>query len=142
MELNLCKKLMPFTSLIFCLSCAEGTSSSTIQTEEFGKTEDGETVNLYTIKNANGIELKVSELGATLVSLKAPDREGNFEDIILGFDNLEGYIKDVSFQGVTAGRYANRIAKGKLTLEGKEYTLATNNGPNHLHGGIVGFGKK
>jgi len=142
MELNLCKKLIPFTSLIFCLSCAEGTSSLTIQTEEFGKTADGKTVDLYTIKNANGIELKVSEFGATLVSLKIPDREGNFEDIILGFDDLEGYINDAAYLGVTAGRYANRIAKGKFTLEGKEYTLAKNDGVNHLHGGVEGFGKK
>jgi aldose 1-epimerase len=142
MELNLCKKLVPFTSLIFCLSCAEGTSSSAIQTEEFGKTADGETVNIYTIKNANGVELKVSEFGATLVSLKVPDKKGDFVDIILGYDNLEGYIKDATFQGVTAGRYANRIAKGKFTLEGKEYTLATNDGENHLHGGVEGFGKK
>ncbi len=142
MELNLCKKLIPFTSLIFFLSCAEGTSSSTIQKEEFGKTAAGETVNLYTIKNANGIELKVTEFGATLVSLKLPDKNGNFEDIILGYDNLEGYINDASYLGVTAGRYANRIAKGKFTLEGKEYTLATNDGENHLHGGVEGFGKK
>jgi len=142
MELNLCKKLIPFTSLIFFLSCAEGTSSSTIQKEEFGKTAAGETVNLYTIKNTNGIELKVTEFGATLVSLKIPDREGNFEDIILGFDNLEGYINDAAYLGVIAGRYANRIAKGKFTLNGKEYTLATNDGENHLHGGVEGFGKK
>jgi len=144
MDLYLCKRLIPFTSLIFFLSCTEGegTSSSAIQKEEFGKTADGTTVNLYTIKNANGLEIKVSEFGATLVSLKVPDREGNIEDIILGFDNLEGYINDNTFQGVIAGRYANRIAKGKFTLNGEEYTLATNDGENHLHGGVVGFGKK
>jgi aldose 1-epimerase len=142
MDLYLCKRLVPLTSLIFFLSCAEGTSSLAIQKVEFGKTPDGKTVNLFTIKNTNGVELKVSEFGATLVSLKVPDREGNFEDIIQGFDNLEGYIKDNTFQGVTAGRYANRIGKGKFTLDGKEYTLATNDGENHLHGGIEGFGKK
>lgn len=142
MELNLCKKLIPFTSLIFCLSCAEGTSSSGVKKEEFGKTPDGEPVNLYTIKNSNGIELKVSEFGATLVSLKIPDKNGTFADIILGFDNLEGYINDAAYLGVTAGRYANRIANGKFTLEGKEYTLATNDGKNHLHGGVKGFGKQ
>ncbi|MEJ2354353.1 MAG: galactose mutarotase [candidate division WOR-3 bacterium] len=142
MDLYLCKRLVPLTSLIFFLSCAEGTSSLAIQKVEFGKTPDGKTVNLFTIKNANGVELKVSEFGATLVSLKVPDREGNFEDIIQGFDNLEGYIKDNTFQGVTAGRYANRIGKGKFTLDGKEYTLATNDGENHLHGGVEGFGKK
>jgi len=142
MDLYLCKRLVPLTSLIFFLSCAEGTSSLAIQKVEFGKTPDGKTVNLFTIKNTNGVELKVSEFGATLVSLKVPDREGNFKDIIQGFDNLEGYIKDNTFQGVTAGRYANRIGKGKFTLDGKEYTLATNDGENHLHGGVEGFGKK
>ncbi len=142
MGLNLCKKLIPFTSLIFCLSCAEGTSSASVEKEEFGKTSNGETVNIYTIKNSNGMELKVSEFGATLASLKVPDRDGNFYDIVLGFDDLEGYIKDASYQGVIAGRYANRIAKGKFTLDGKEYTLATNDGENHLHGGTEGFGKK
>ncbi len=142
MEIYLCKKLVPFTSLMFFLTCAEGTSSLSIQKEEFGKTPDGKTVNLFTVKNANGVELKVSEFGATLVSLKVPDREGNFKDIILGFDNLEGYVNDATFQGIIAGRYANRIAKGKFTLDGKEYTLATNDGENHLHGGVEGFGKK
>jgi len=142
MDLYLCKRLVPLTSLIFFLSCAEGTSSLAIQKTVFGKTPDGKTVNLFTIKNAGGVELKVSEFGAILVSLKVPDREGNFEDIIQGFDNLEGYIKDNTFQGVTAGRYANRIGKGKFTLDGKEYTLATNDGENHLHGGVEGFGKK
>jgi aldose 1-epimerase len=142
MDLYLCKRLVPLTSLIFFLSCAEGTSSLAIQKVEFGKTPDGKTVNLFTIKNANGVELKVSEFGAILVSLKVPDREGIFEDIIQGFDKLEGYIKDNTFQGVTAGRYANRIGKGKFTLDGKEYTLATNDGENHLHGGVEGFGKK
>lgn len=129
-------------SLLFFLSCAEVTSSLTIQKTVFGKTPDGETINLFTVKTANGVELKVSEFGATLVALKVPDKEGNLEDIILGYDNLEGYIDDASFLGVTAGRYANRIAEGKFTLDGKEYTLATNDGENHLHGGVEGFGKK
>jgi aldose 1-epimerase len=142
MGLSLWIKLVPFTLLIFCLSCTPGTSSSGVQKEKFGETPEGEIVNLYTIKNSNGVELKVSEFGATLVSLKVPDKNGNFADIILGYDNLEGYINDASYLGVTAGRYANRIAKGKFTLDGKEYTLATNDGENHLHGGIKGFGKQ
>jgi aldose 1-epimerase len=142
MELNLSKRLIPFTSLIFFLSCAESSSSAGVEAEVFGKTPDGTTINIFTIKNANGVELKVSEYGAILVSLKVPDREGNFEDIIQGFDNLDGYVNDATYQGVIAGRYANRIAKGKFTLDGKEYTLATNDGENHLHGGVEGFGKK
>lgn len=142
MELNLSKRLIPFTSLIFFLSCAESSSSAGVEAEVFGKTPDGTTINIFTIKNANGVELKVSEYGAILVSLKVPDKEGNLEDIILGFDNLDGYVNDATYQGVIAGRYANRIAKGKFTLDGKEYTLATNDGENHLHGGVEGFGKK
>jgi aldose 1-epimerase len=142
MELSLWVKLVPFTLLIFCLSCAERTPSSGVRKEKFGETPDGETVNIFTIKNANGVELKVSEFGATLVSLKVPDKNGKFADIILGYDNLEGYINDASYLGVIAGRYANRIAKGKFTLDGKEYTLAQNDGENHLHGGVKGFGKR
>ena len=96
----------------------------------------------YTLKNANGIELDVISYGGRITSLKVPDREGNFENIVLGHDKLEDYIReDNPFFGAIIGRYGNRIANGKFTLEGKEYTLVTNNGTNHLHGGIKGFDK-
>jgi aldose 1-epimerase len=108
----------------------------------FGKTPDGETVEIYTLKNSYGLEARVMTWGATLVSMRTPDRNGASADITLGFDTLDGYLRPHPFFGVIAGRYANRIAKGRFTLDGKEYTLATNNGVNHLHGGIKGFDKK
>ena len=96
----------------------------------------------YTLKNANGIELDVISYGGRITSLKVPDRKGNFENIVLGHDQLEDYIReDNPFFGAIIGRYGNRIANGKFTLEGKEHTLVTNNGTNHLHGGIKGFDK-
>ena len=96
----------------------------------------------YTLKNANGMELDVISYGGRITSLKVPDRKGNFENIVLGHDQLEDYIReDNPFFGAIIGRYGNRIANGKFTLEGKEHTLVTNNGTNHLHGGIKGFDK-
>ncbi|MEO0293499.1 MAG: aldose epimerase family protein [candidate division WOR-3 bacterium] len=142
MNFTLCKRLIPFTSFIFCLSCTEGTLSPGVQKENFGTTPKGDSITLYTLRNTKGMEVKVMEFGATLVSIKVPDKKGKFEDIILGFDSLIDYINDPTYMGVTAGRYANRIGKGKFTLEGKEYILAKNDGENHLHGGIEGFGKK
>ncbi len=112
-----------------------------INKENFGKTPDGRDVDLYTLKNANGLEAKIITYGGIITSLKTPDKNGNFADIVLGYETLEKYIEDNPAFGAIVGRYANRIAKGKFTLDGIEYTLATNNGPNHLHGGIKGFDK-
>lgn len=104
--------------------------------ESFGKTKDGKDVELYTIKSGNGLVAKVMTRGATLVQLHAPDKDGQVADVILGWDNVAGYeSEDNQFFGCTTGRVCNRIAKGKFTLDGKEYTLAINNEPNHLHGG-------
>ena len=108
----------------------------------FGKTQDGTEIELYTLHNAKGASAKVMTFGATLVDLDMPDRTGKMGDVVLGFDNLKQYLGKTPFFGVTVGRYANRIAKGKFTLDGKEYTLAMNNGPNSLHGGIAGFDHK
>jgi aldose 1-epimerase len=112
-----------------------------ITKESFGQTPDKQTVILYTLTNPNGIKAKITNYGATLVSLETPDRDGNFADIVLGFDTLDGYLKEHPYFGVIVGRYANRIGKGKFVLDGVEYKLATNNGANHLHGGIKGFDK-
>jgi aldose 1-epimerase len=102
----------------------------------FGKTRDGAPVEAYTLKNSHGMVAKVSTLGATLTELHVPDKNGKLADVVLGFDDAAGYQSDANqFFGCTTGRVANRIAKGKFTLDGKEYTLAVNNGPNHLHGG-------
>jgi len=106
--------------------------------EPFGKTKGGETVEIYTLKNKTGLVAKVMTRGATLVQLHVPDRTGKSADVLLGFDNVTGYeSEDNQYFGCTTGRVCNRIAKGKFTLEGKEYTLAINNEPNHLHGGVA-----
>jgi len=112
-----------------------------ITKESYGKTPDNQTVVLYTLTNPNGLKARVMNYGAILVSLETPDRDGNFADIILGFDTLDGYFTEHPYFGVIVGRYANRIGKGRFMLDGVEYKLATNNGPNHLHGGVKGFDK-
>lgn len=112
-----------------------------IEKEVFGTTSAGETAYLYTLTNANGVEMKITNYGGIIVSWKVPDRDGNFGDVVLGYDSLSHYIADSPYFGCLVGRYGNRIAKGKFTLNGKEYTLAINNEPNHLHGGIKGFDK-
>ncbi|MEZ6035327.1 MAG: aldose epimerase family protein [Planctomycetaceae bacterium] len=105
--------------------------------EAFGKTKDGHAVELYTLRNANGLVAKVMTRGATLVQLYVPDKNGKADDVVLGFDDVGGYeSEDNQYFGCTTGRVCNRIAKGKFSLEGKEYTLAINNEPNHLHGGV------
>lgn len=96
---------------------------------------------LFTLTNANGIEARVISYGATIVSLRVPDRQGRLDDIVLGHEALQGYLTASRYFGSVVGRYGNRIAKGRFTLDGKTYTLATNNGPNHLHGGVRGFDK-
>ncbi len=107
----------------------------------FGKTKDGAAVDLFTLTNANGMKAKIMTYGAILTELHVPDRQGKLDDVVLGFDDLESYLKGHPHFGATTGRVANRIAKGKFTLDGKEYTLAVNNGPNSLHGGLKGFDK-
>src|SRR5262249_40593397 len=99
-------------------------------------------VDVYVLTNASGMKAKIMTYGAILTELHAPDRDGKFDDVVLGFDNLEAYLKGHPHFGSTVGRVANRIAKGKFTLNGKEYRLAINNGPNSLHGGLKGFDKK
>lgn len=118
---------------------------SDIQVEEFGKLPEssgGSGVKRYTLRNKNGVVAKVMEYGAILTELWVPDRQGRSGNVVAGFDNLKQYLEGCPFFGATTGRYANRIAKGKFTLDGKEYSLATNNGPNALHGGLKGFDKQ
>jgi len=108
----------------------------------FGPMTDGTPVKIYTLRNRNGIVAKVTEYGAILTELHVPDRNGKTGNVVLGFDHLDRYLKGHPFFGAIAGRVANRIGNGKFTLDGKEYALAINNGPNHLHGGLKGFDKK
>lgn len=107
----------------------------------FGTTPDGKTVTAYTLTNANGIELRALNYGAVITSLRVPDRRRQLGDIVLGFDSLQPYTTVSPYFGALIGRYGNRIARGRFTLDGKNYTLAKNNGPNSLHGGNVGFNK-
>jgi aldose 1-epimerase len=107
----------------------------------FGTLPGGEKVSLYTLSNARGIRVAVTNYGGTVVSIHAPDRDGRTADVVLGYVALDGYLKASPYFGSIVGRYANRIAKGRFTLDGRTYTLATNNGENALHGGKKGFDK-
>jgi aldose 1-epimerase len=107
----------------------------------FGKTPDGTPVEIYTLRNSRGMEARIMTYGGIVNSLKVLDKSGNFGDVVLGYDNLDGYIKTTPYFGALIGRYGNRIAGGQFTLDGVTYTLATNNPPNHLHGGVKGFDK-
>jgi aldose 1-epimerase len=134
----------------FCLAaCCVGALAkespakrAAIQMESFGKTADGEGVDIYTLTNSHGLKARITTWGAGLVEMWVPDRKGALADVTLGFDKLDGYMTRHPYFGVTTGRYANRIANGKFSIDGKEYTLATNNGANHLHGGIKGFDQR
>jgi aldose 1-epimerase len=107
----------------------------------FGRTADGQPVELFTLTNAHGIEVRLTNYGGIITSLKTPDRAGRFDDIVLGYDSLSGYLHNSPYFGAIVGRYGNRIAKGRFTLDGATYRLAVNNAPNSLHGGIRGFDK-
>jgi len=107
----------------------------------FGTTADGKTADLYTLKNKNGMQVSITNFGATVVSIMAPDKTGKMADVALGYDDLAGYELNKNYLGVLVGRYGNRIAHGKFSIDGTEYTLAKNNGDNSLHGGIKGFNK-
>lgn len=108
---------------------------------KFGNLPDGRHVAKYTLRNQAGMEVDILNLGGIITRWTAPDRNGNFEDIVLGFDTLEPYLEENPFFGALVGRYGNRIANGSFSLDGEAYTLAKNNGKNHLHGGITGFNK-
>jgi aldose 1-epimerase len=107
----------------------------------FGKTPDGQAIDLYTLTNKNGMQVAITNFGGIVVRIKVADRHGKAEDVVLGYDGLDGYVSDKAYFGAIVGRYGNRIAQGKFTLDGKSYTLARNNGGNSLHGGIKGFNK-
>jgi aldose 1-epimerase len=139
--------LMAAASLASCgKPGATSASNSKIPVETFGKLPDGREAKLFTLTNKNGLRAKITELGATLVSMEVPDKAGKLADVTHGFDSPDGYLSDANpYFGATVGRFGNRIKDGKFTLDGKEYTLATNNDPGgipcHLHGGKVGFNK-
>ena len=115
---------------------------SKMKQQSFGKTDDGQAIDLYTLSNKKGMEVAITTYGGAVVSLKVPDRKGNAGDVVLGYENLAGYETDKAYFGAIIGRYGNRIAHGKFTLAGKEYTLPKNDGDNTLHGGTKGFNKR
>lgn len=110
--------------------------------QPYGQLPDGTVVEQFTLTNANGIELRAITYGGIITSLKTRDRNGALGDIVLGFDSLDGYLGDHPFFGAIIGRYGNRIGRGRFTIDGQEYKLATNNGAHHLHGGNRGFDKQ
>jgi aldose 1-epimerase len=141
------------TLIIFVTACKTNTEvkapstepiakdSSSVTVSHYGELADGTPMSLYTLTNRNGMTMKVINYGGIITSLTMPDKNGNYGDIVLGYDSVENYVASSPFFGALIGRYGNRIAKGKFSLDGKTYTLATNNGENHLHGGNKGFDK-
>lgn len=136
------------TGVLFLMSCGTNKEAGKAEApaatapKQWGKTAEGEPVSLFTLANAKGMQMTVTNYGARVVTLLAPDRAGKMADVVLGFDSLDDYLKTNPFFGAIAGRYGNRIGKAHFTLNGVEYKLAANNGPNSLHGGDKGFDKK
>jgi len=138
------RKALSFAALcavavIVCGFDAEGKAG--VKRAGFGRTADGRDVDIYTLTNRRGAEARVITYGGAIVSLRVPDRRGHLDDVVLGFDDIAAYQHQTFYIGALIGRYGNRIARGRFTLDGVEYHLATNNGENHLHGGIRGFDK-
>jgi len=128
--------------LLMALGPLAAQDGGAIRSEPFGKMPDGTQIFLYTLKNPSGMEVKITNYGGRIVSISVPDRKGHFDDVVLGFDNLKDYLGNNPFFGALVGRYANRIAGGRFTLDGKTYHIPTTNGPNALHGGRRGFDKR
>ncbi len=132
-----------------CVAEAESQAPAGVQAarleqsgKPFGRTQDGKTVELFTLRNSQGMEARIMTWGATLVSLRAPDRSGQFDDVVLGFDDVSGYEKQTAYIGATIGRYGNRIGKARFVLNGHEYHVTPNENGNCLHGGPRGFDKR
>ena len=122
-------------------TCAAAQGRASVVREDFGKTPEGRAVSIYTLTNRRGAEARITDYGGTVVSLKVPDRRGRLGDVVLGFDDLPGYLAQDFYIGSLVGRYANRIGGARFRLNGVEYKLAANNGPNNIHGGLKGFDK-
>ena len=150
---SIMKNIIPILSaglvaavLVGCSPMSTSNTKSTVAKADFGKTPDGTPVAIYTLQNSKGAEARIMTYGGIVQKLTMPDKTGKFADIVLGFDTLDGYtnakyLGGCPYFGALIGRYGNRIGGAKFSLEGKIYTLATNNGPNSLHGGVKGFDK-
>ncbi len=128
-------------SILFLAACAKKEDKPSIKKDTWGQA-DGKEISLYTLTNKNGMVVKITNWGSRVTSIIVPDKNGKFENVVLGFDSLKSYIGENPHFGSIVGRFGNRIAKGKFSLNGAEYTLAINNGPNSLHGGIKGFDRQ
>ena len=137
--LILCIAIFSFFSTEACQSKRKALPP--MKTTVFGKLPDGREVHQYTLENRSGITAQIISYGATVTSLKVPDRNGKMADVVLGYDSLQGYIDGTTYFGAIVGRYGNRIGKGRFRLDGKDYQLTVNDGENHLHGGRIGFNK-
>ena len=141
------KKKYLLLFFLIVISCENITKKNEIMSlvnidkKPFGVTKDGIDINQYILKNSNGMQISVINYGGIITSWKAKDRDGSYEDIVLGFDNLSDYESSSPYFGALIGRYGNRIKEGKFSLDGVDYTLEVNNGENHLHGGVKGFDK-
>jgi aldose 1-epimerase len=128
--------------LIFTLvGCGRHPSMPAYEVSEFGATEDGRLVHLFSLTNSRGLRATITNYGGIVTSLLVPDRDGSMGDVVLGYDTLDDYLQGSPYFGAIVGRYGNRIAKGRFSLDDVEYSLAVNNGANHLHGGLKGFDK-
>jgi aldose 1-epimerase len=122
-------------------ACQTRKAPLAMPTSVFGKLPDGREVYQYTLRNASGMTVQIINYGAAVTSILVPDRNGQFDDVVLGYDSLQGYVNGTAYFGAVVGRYGNRIGKARFQLDGKDYQLAVNDGDNHLHGGKVGFNK-
>ena len=137
---NLSLIVIMTVNLALLNSCAsKQTEESMIKKESFGKLADGRVSNVFTLFNKSGMSVKICDYGAAVVSILVPDKDGNLEDVVHGYEDVSGYEKCKNFFGVIVGRYGNRIAKGKFSLDGEDYQLTINDGENHLHGGTKGY---
>jgi aldose 1-epimerase len=130
-----------FLGALFCLSASVCFGADSMQKWGFGTLPNGRDTTLYTLTNASGMQAAITNFGGTVVSIKVPDKKGKFDDVVLGFERIDNYAAKMPYFGAIVGRYGNRIAKGKFSLDGKQYTLARNDGENSLHGGLHGFDK-
>ncbi len=136
--------LLTILFLFLAVGCTDNQMNqdqAVIAKQSFGQTPEGVSVDLYTMTNANGLEVRAITYGGIIVSVRVPDAAGQLEDVVLGYDSLNGYLEQNPYFGAIIGRYGNRIDEGRFAIDGETYQLATNNGSNHLHGGVKGFDK-
>jgi len=135
-------RLLLAAIIVLLVSCENLSEVERIKVKSFGILDDGRNVQLFTLKNAQGTSVDIMDLGGVIVSLRTADATGNITDITTGFDHPQQYLSGSGYMGAIVGRYANRIANGRFSLDGKQYSLAKNNGDNAIHGGLLGFDKK